>query len=86
MHPSFRHFQVRRKLHIHLDVLLIWELDLRTKINKLPAYPDLLKLGKERKGAIFLEAACCVGNDLRRAVLDGFPADQIIGTDLYGGK
>ncbi|KAI0090002.1 hypothetical protein BDY19DRAFT_1056370 [Irpex rosettiformis] len=58
----------------------------KTKINHYPAYQDLLKLGKERKGAIFLELACCVGNDIRRAVLDGFPASQAVGTDLNAGK
>ncbi|KAI0090003.1 hypothetical protein BDY19DRAFT_96758 [Irpex rosettiformis] len=54
----------------------------KTKVDRYPAYRDLLQLGKERKGAIFLDVGCCVGNDLRKAVLDGFPVNQVLGTDL----
>ncbi|KAI0700443.1 hypothetical protein BC835DRAFT_418851 [Cytidiella melzeri] len=57
----------------------------RTKINHYPAYSQLLKLGKERKDVVFLDLGCCVGNDIRRAVLDGFPASRIIGSDLNPG-
>ncbi|KAI0961092.1 hypothetical protein AcV7_000286 [Taiwanofungus camphoratus] len=31
----------------------------RLKISRLPAYSHLLKLGKERAGAIFLDIGCC---------------------------
>lgn len=31
----------------------------RFKISRLPAYKQLLKLGKEREGAIFLDVGCC---------------------------
>lgn len=31
----------------------------RLRIARLPAYPDLLRLGRERKGAIFLDIPCC---------------------------
>ncbi|KAI0639002.1 hypothetical protein C8Q77DRAFT_1204572 [Trametes polyzona] len=55
-------------------------LDLR--LSKLPAYDHLLTLGKERPGAIFLDVACCFGNDIRKAVYDGYPIGNCIGTDL----
>ena len=29
------------------------------KVARLSAYQDLLKLGRERKGAIFLDLGCC---------------------------
>jgi len=48
-----------------------------------PAYPRLLKIGKERKGAIFLDIGCCFGNDLRKAIADGFPAENAIASDLH---
>lgn len=57
----------------------------RLKIPTFPAYQELLKLGKERKGALYLELACCVGNDVRKTVSDGFPVDQVIASDLEPG-
>lgn len=58
----------------------------RLKISKFPAYTQLLKLGKDRPGALYLELACCVGNDLRKAIADGFPLSQAIASDLHPGK
>jgi len=29
------------------------------KISSYPAYADFLKMGRDRKGAIFLEVGCC---------------------------
>ncbi|THH28427.1 hypothetical protein EUX98_g5754 [Antrodiella citrinella] len=73
------------------------------KISRYPAYQDLLKLGRERSGALFLDIGCCcrsnytvpdvkrkintviftlVGNDVRKAVADGFPVDQALASDL----
>ncbi|KAI0932444.1 hypothetical protein AcW1_000430 [Taiwanofungus camphoratus] len=54
----------------------------KLKISRLPAYGKLLKLGKERKGAIFLDIGCCFGNDVRKAVADGFPVEGAIASDL----
>ncbi|KAF7969206.1 hypothetical protein HWV62_27999 [Athelia sp. TMB] len=53
------------------------------KIAGQPVYQDVLKLGKERKGAILLDIGCCFGNDLRKAVADGFPITGVIGSDLH---
>jgi len=55
---------------------------LTMKISRLPAYPDVLALGKNRKGAILLDVGTCFGNDPRKAVLDGYPVDQILATDI----
>ncbi|PCH33468.1 hypothetical protein WOLCODRAFT_160087 [Wolfiporia cocos MD-104 SS10] len=52
-------------------------------ISRLPAYSQLLKLGKERQSPIFLDIGCCFGNDLRKAVADGFPAERAIGSDIH---
>ncbi|KAF9465289.1 hypothetical protein BDZ94DRAFT_1214767 [Collybia nuda] len=57
----------------------------RSRISRIPAYSSVLQLSRERKGAILLEIACCLGNDLRKAVTDGWPAQNIIGTDLRQG-
>lgn len=59
---------------------------IRLKLNRFPAYQDLLKLGKERPGALFLDLGCCLGHDVRKAVADGFPITQAIGSDLHPGK
>ena len=57
----------------------------RLKISRFPAYKDLLRLGIERKGALFLDLGCCVGNDVRKAVADGFPVTQALASDLHPG-
>ncbi|KZT13254.1 uncharacterized protein LAESUDRAFT_719592 [Laetiporus sulphureus 93-53] len=54
----------------------------KLKISRLPAYDQLLKLGKERKGAIFLDIGCCFGNDVRKAAADGYPVQNAIASDL----
>ncbi|PSS37141.1 hypothetical protein PHLCEN_2v1014 [Hermanssonia centrifuga] len=55
------------------------------KIARLPAYGKLLKVGKERKGALFLDIGCCLGNDVRKVVVDGFPMNQVFASDLRPG-
>lgn len=57
----------------------------RLKAYRFPAYQDFLKLGRERKGALFLDVGCCCGSDVRKAIVDGYPADQIIASDLNAG-
>ncbi|KAI0651468.1 hypothetical protein C8Q79DRAFT_933431 [Trametes meyenii] len=52
------------------------------KLGRLPAYNQLLALGKERSHAIFLDIGCCFGNDIRKAVHDGYPIENCIGSDL----
>ncbi|KZV91233.1 hypothetical protein EXIGLDRAFT_676304 [Exidia glandulosa HHB12029] len=54
----------------------------KLKISRFPVYEEVLKLGRERQGAILLDLGCCFGNDARKAVADGFPASQILASDL----
>ncbi|KAI0757744.1 hypothetical protein C8Q80DRAFT_1091298 [Daedaleopsis nitida] len=56
----------------------------RIRIARLPAYPNLLKLGRERKNPIFVDLGCAFGSDVRKAVLDGYPVDSCLATDLRG--
>ncbi|KAI0358974.1 hypothetical protein OH77DRAFT_1420487 [Trametes cingulata] len=55
---------------------------LHMKLSRLPAYKQLLTLGKERQSPIFLDIGCCFGNDLRRAVYDGYPVEYCVASDL----
>ncbi|KAI0720526.1 hypothetical protein C8T65DRAFT_735856 [Cerioporus squamosus] len=55
---------------------------MRLKMARLPAYPDLLKLGAARSHAILLDLGCCFGNDVRKAVLDGYPVHNVIALSL----
>ncbi|TBU29947.1 hypothetical protein BD311DRAFT_719492 [Dichomitus squalens] len=58
---------------------------MRLKMARLPAYSQFTELGKRREGAIFLDMGCCcisVGNDIRKAVLDGWPIEGAIAADL----
>ncbi|KIJ62684.1 hypothetical protein HYDPIDRAFT_114355 [Hydnomerulius pinastri MD-312] len=52
------------------------------KISRMPAYKQVLKLGQEREGALLLDIGCCFGNDARKIAADGFPARQIVASDL----
>ncbi|KAH8119900.1 hypothetical protein DFH11DRAFT_1685360 [Phellopilus nigrolimitatus] len=54
----------------------------RLGITHLPAYKDLLKMGKERPGAIFIDFACCFGSDARKAIADGYPMENVVTADL----
>ncbi|KAJ3799752.1 hypothetical protein GGU11DRAFT_678756 [Lentinula aff. detonsa] len=45
-------------------------------------YKQLLKLGSTRPNAFFLDLGCCFGNDLRKAIEDGFPARNVVASDL----
>ncbi|KAI6042649.1 hypothetical protein EDC04DRAFT_908308 [Pisolithus marmoratus] len=56
---------------------------LNRKISSHVSYQQVLKLGRERKGALLLEMGCCLGMEIRKAAADGFPAKQIIASDLY---
>ncbi|KAI0707592.1 hypothetical protein C8Q76DRAFT_799936 [Earliella scabrosa] len=51
-------------------------------LARLPAYQRLLTLGKEREGAILLDVGCCFGNDLRKAIMDGYPKEGALAFDL----
>ncbi|KIJ60830.1 hypothetical protein HYDPIDRAFT_116688 [Hydnomerulius pinastri MD-312] len=52
-------------------------------LTRLPAYEDVMTIGRTRAGAILLDLGCCVGTDIRKAVADGFPAENTIGSDLH---
>ncbi|KAK4445053.1 hypothetical protein QBC34DRAFT_473200 [Podospora aff. communis PSN243] len=49
-------------------------------ITTLPIYPSLL--ARIKAGAVFLDAACCVGQVLRQLAYDGAPQGNLKGFDL----
>ncbi|KAH9178599.1 hypothetical protein EDB89DRAFT_2111542 [Lactarius sanguifluus] len=54
-------------------------------VSRLFPYQNLLKLGREREGAIFLDIGCCFGTDVRKAIADGFPSRNVMTSDLHQG-
>ncbi|KAK7689115.1 hypothetical protein QCA50_007806 [Cerrena zonata] len=52
-------------------------------ISRYPAYSELLRIGKERPGAFFLDLGCCFGSDVRKVVADGFPVRQALASDIH---
>ncbi|KZV97531.1 hypothetical protein EXIGLDRAFT_607962 [Exidia glandulosa HHB12029] len=52
------------------------------KISRFAIYQDFLQLPTVRRDAVLLDLGCCFGNDARKAVADGFPASQVIASDL----
>jgi len=55
------------------------------KAARLPIYKYVLELGRERSDAIYLDVGCCVGNDLRKVIDDGYPIHNVIATDKTHG-
>ncbi|KAG1880093.1 hypothetical protein F4604DRAFT_517966 [Suillus subluteus] len=55
---------------------------LRINISSYPVYEHILKLGRERSDAVLLDLGCCFGVDARKAAADGFPAKNIIASDI----
>ncbi|KAI0635218.1 hypothetical protein C8Q77DRAFT_690272 [Trametes polyzona] len=45
-------------------------------------YPTVVAAGKEDSTALFLDLGCCMGTDVRKLVLDGYPAARVLGCDL----
>lgn len=58
----------------------------RLKVPKYAAYHEFLQLTKQRPSPLFLDIGCGVGNDTRKVVADGFPAKQIVASDLHPGE
>ncbi|PPQ77581.1 hypothetical protein CVT25_011373 [Psilocybe cyanescens] len=58
---------------------------IKLKIAHLPGYPKALKLLAQRKDPILLDIGCCFGNDVRKAVVDGWPVENVIASDLRQG-
>jgi len=54
----------------------------KLKISRLPAYAQMMELIKTRPDAVYLDIGCCFGNDARKAVVDGWPMQNIICSDL----
>ncbi|KAH9933146.1 uncharacterized protein BXZ73DRAFT_101113 [Epithele typhae] len=52
------------------------------KMSRLPAYGNLLAMAQERPDPILLDVGCCLGTDVRRAVVDGFPVGNVVATDI----
>ncbi|KAG2146167.1 uncharacterized protein EDB93DRAFT_1286561 [Suillus bovinus] len=55
---------------------------LRLNLSNFPVYKHILKLGRERPNAVLLDIGCCFGVDARKAAADGFPAKNIIASDI----
>ncbi|KAJ8509376.1 hypothetical protein ONZ45_g8455 [Pleurotus djamor] len=54
----------------------------RLKVSHLPAYRKALELAHTHSHPIFLDMGCCFGTDLRKAIVDGWPAERCVATDL----
>ncbi|OJA12417.1 hypothetical protein AZE42_03401 [Rhizopogon vesiculosus] len=59
---------------------------LKWHITTNPVYEHILKLGRERPGAVLLDVGCCFGVDSRKAASDGFPMENIISSDINHGN
>ncbi|KIM39740.1 hypothetical protein M413DRAFT_446648 [Hebeloma cylindrosporum] len=58
---------------------------IKLKISRLLGYKAALELLKERNNPILLDMGCCFGNDARKAVVDCWPVQNVIASDLRQG-
>ncbi|KAI6030662.1 hypothetical protein F5J12DRAFT_802083 [Pisolithus orientalis] len=58
---------------------------LRISIVHRPEYQEIIKIGRERQNAILLDIGCCLATESRRVAADGFPAHNIVASDLKQG-
>ncbi|KAH8116495.1 hypothetical protein DFH11DRAFT_1214818, partial [Phellopilus nigrolimitatus] len=45
-------------------------------------YPAVLATARTSPDSLFLDLGCCMGTDVRKLVLDGYPAARVAGCDL----
>ncbi|KIM65749.1 hypothetical protein SCLCIDRAFT_1211726 [Scleroderma citrinum Foug A] len=55
---------------------------IKTSISVQPVYRDILEIGRYRNNAILLEVGCGLCAESRKAALDGFPARNIVSSDI----
>ncbi|KAF9524847.1 hypothetical protein CPB83DRAFT_860575 [Crepidotus variabilis] len=55
---------------------------LRMRMFRSHAYQVAFKLREVRENPILLDIGCCFGNDVRKAVDDGWPVEDIVASDL----
>jgi len=58
---------------------------IRFKIPTLPGYKQAFSLLNERNRPILIDIGCCLGTDVRKAVFDGWPIQDIIASDIQKG-
>ncbi|KAI0295846.1 hypothetical protein B0F90DRAFT_1748903, partial [Multifurca ochricompacta] len=70
----------RDEIYPYLSIRAYYMVYLR--MYRHPIYPRVLSQGKEDPSAILLDVGCCIGTDVRKLVIDGYPASQVLGIDL----
>jgi SAM-dependent methyltransferase len=58
---------------------------LELNLSRSPSYAKAVARLKSDSSALHIDVGCCVGQDIRRLVLDGVPSSQIIGLELEQG-
>ncbi|KAJ3990131.1 hypothetical protein F5890DRAFT_698552 [Lentinula detonsa] len=79
---TFGFLRSARKLDVTILIFLLIILSRFRILRAESGYKQLLKLGSTRPNAFFLDLGCCFGNDLRKAIEDGFPARNVVASDL----
>lgn len=57
---------------------------LELNLSHRDLYPKLLEELKTQPDARFLDIGCCLGQDLRKLIIDGAPAERVAGAELNG--
>ncbi|TFK85712.1 hypothetical protein K466DRAFT_551672 [Polyporus arcularius HHB13444] len=51
-------------------------------LSHVPGYRRMIELGQTRRNPILVDVGCCFGQDLRKAIADGYPQESVLGTDI----
>jgi len=57
----------------------------QSDIKRVPWFKHVVELGRSQPDALLLDVGCGLGDDLRRLAADGYPAKNMIGSDIVGG-
>ncbi|KAI0742059.1 hypothetical protein C8Q80DRAFT_1110145 [Daedaleopsis nitida] len=74
--------QARLFSHAHPYPCIATFAFLESRLALLPAYDQLQELGKTRRHPIFVDIGCCLGTDVRKIAMDGYPKESILATDI----
>jgi len=63
---------------------ILWFHFISLMMSQNPVYEDIIHTATHGDGNVryILDLGCCMGTDVRKLVLDGYPASQVVGCDL----
>ncbi|KLO13389.1 hypothetical protein SCHPADRAFT_904223 [Schizopora paradoxa] len=75
--------EIRREAYEHFPYPCVRHFTfLKLAMAAHPAYPTVIAAGKGGN-TLLLDLGCCMGTDVRKAAHDGYPEENLVGSDLH---